>query len=127
MTARELENELSRLPRLLYFCSLNDLDYKRLVLGRFESGPLEECSSIPTTLENKLEELLDLFDKSELSEDENRVFVDCYRRILNWCNHFQRTAKEQLRFLEKLNENQLNEIEQQVKAYQHARLLNRYY
>ncbi len=127
MTAIELENELSRLPRLLYFCSLNDLDYKCLILGRYESGPLEEWSSIPITLEHKLEVMLELFDKRQLSEDENRAFVDCYRRILNWCNHLQRTAKEQLRFLEKLNKNQLNEIEQQVKAYQHARLLKRYY
>lgn len=123
MTARELEDELSRLPRLLYYYNRNGLYYTPVILGRNENGPLEAWTSIPSTLEHKIEIMHELYEKSELSEDEKRIFVDCYCRISNWCKRLQRSAREQLHFLEELDDKQLKDISKQVKMYQCARSL----
>ena len=132
MTPEMIQNEISRLPNLPYRFSKNDRSFPEsvFIMGGQSSEPVDDFPRISRRCWNSFDELIDLSKKEKLSEDDKYRLVSLFSSIKRKCDYSVKgfiTRKEQLSYLQKLDENQLTEIEEEINAYKLARSLYKLY
>ena len=132
MSVDEIISELSKLPNLLYVYTPNDPEHHAcyVIIGGHKGYAIDKFPDNARSYEKRLLAMMEIFEKSELTEDDKCFLVEHYARIVKNCNYSIKgrdTKDAQYKFLQTLDSEQLDEIAKQISMYKLARSLYKEY